>query len=458
MEDRISSTTLRKLTWRIVWFSTLLYGISYIDRVNIGFAALQMNAELRLTPMQFGMAALVFGVAYIALEIPSSLLLYRYGARTWIARILITRGVVSAGCCLVHTPTQLYVARFLLGAAEAGFYPGIVYYIAQWIPKAERGRAMARLVTAGPLAIVLGAPLSGALMSSLDGVGGIVAWRWLFFIEGLPALAAGVAVWLLMVDRPDQAAWLSREEKATLTSILAREHHANIRENRSGFWQMLKNPMVVLFALLSFCSNSQAISYWLPQIVKAMGQLSNMEVGLITALPYLCAFLFMRFPGRWSDRTGDRHAALIFCYGAAGVGLLLSAFFGPVPALIGMSIAATAFWSVGGPFNAMVTSMLTGVAAAGGTAFINSVAQIGGTVLPYGVGWLTSITHDFKAGLLMLSAMPLVGVALVLLLKSMHRREAQRAGKQLQPCFGPDGSPLSTPATAVGGNLCQRER
>ena len=424
MNESLSGVTIKKLTWRIVWFSTLLYAIAYVDRVNIGFAALQMNADLQLTPMQFGTGALIFGIAYIAFEIPSSLLLYRYGARAWITRILITWGIISAGCSLVHTPAQLYVARFLLGAAEAGFYPGIVFYIAQWIPKAERGRAMARMVTAGPLAIVLGAPVSGLLMSSMDGVAGIVGWRWLLFIEGMPAIVAGIAVWKLMVDRPSQANWLTQDEKQNLTTILANEHRINIEKNRSGFWQILKNPMVLMFALLAFCGNSQAISYWLPLIVKAMGQMTTIQVSLVTAIPYLCAFLFMRLAGRWSDRTGNRHSALICCYAAASIGLIASAFLGPIPALIGMSIAATAFWSVGGPFNAMVTSMLTGVAAAGGTAFVNTIAQIGGTILPYGVGWLTSVTHDFKAGLLMLSVMPLIGAGLVLVLRAMQRRES----------------------------------
>lgn len=421
--EQLSPATQRKLTLRVVCASMLLYLLAYIDRVNIGFAALQMNADLGLTPKAFGFAAAVFGISYIATEIPSSLLLYRYGARVWFTRILITWGMISGATCFVQNATQLYVVRFLLGAAEAGLYPGIVYYVAQWIPLAHRGRAMAIMVTAGPLAVVLGAPMSGLLMASMDNVGGISGWRWMFFIEALPSVIAGIVVWLKLVDKPEQAPWLDDAEKKTLIGILAKEHASNERKNRSSFVQVLRNPMVLMFALLAFCGNSQAVAYWLPQIVNKMGAMTKWQVGLVTAVPYMCAFLFMRVAARYSDRTGKRDAALIACYCAATVGLIASAYLSPVFALVGISIAATALWSLGGPFNAWATSNLTGTAAAGGMALINSVAQIAGTVLPYAVGVLTGATHDFKAGLLLLAGVPTIGIVLALTIKRMQGRE-----------------------------------
>lgn len=426
MTEQLSPATLRKLTLRIVLFSAMLYVVQYLDRVNVGFAALQMNGDLGLSPVDFGIAASIFAVAYVSFEIPSGLLLYRFGPRIWIARILITWGLISASLCLVQNAFQLDTVRFLLGIAEAGFYPGIIYYIAQWIPVRERGRALATMSSAGPLSVVLGAPLSGLIMTSMDGLAGIHGWRWLFFVEGLPAVVLGFFALYLMADKPQDARWLDDEEKATLTRILAAEHEENRREHRHNFLQVLKNPMVLLLAILGICFNSNAIAYWLPQIVNAMGKLSRMEVGLITAIPYLCAFLFMRRAGRYADRRGEPYTALTGVCVVTSVGLVGAAFFPPVPAIVAMAVATTGIWSYAGPYWMLATSLLTGSAAAGGTAFLNTILQIASIILPFSVGWITNITHTFTAGLLLLAAVPACGLVLIPVIRRLRARQQRR--------------------------------
>jgi MFS family permease len=412
---------------RIVGFSLVLYIFQYLDRVNIGFAALQMNPDLGISPIQFGLAASVFSVAYVAFEIPSGLLLYRFGPRLWIARILITWGLISTSLCMIQSAVQLDIVRFLLGIAEAGFYPGIIYYVAIWVPARERARALAIMSSAGPLSIVLGGPISGLLMSAMDGLWGLHGWRWLFIAEGLPAVVLGILALALMADRPQDVGWLDDEEKATLTRILAAEHEQNRREQRHKFLDILRDPVVLLLAVFGICFNSSGISYWLPQIVNAMGTMTKLQVGLVTAIPYLCAFLLMRHIGRYADRSGRPYATLVGCCVAASVGLAGGALLPPVPGLIGMALGTTGIWSYAGPFWALATSMLTGSAAAGGTALINSVLQIGSIIIPFTVGWITSVTHTFTGGVLFLASVPAVGIILAPLIHHIQVRRSRRA-------------------------------
>jgi sugar phosphate permease len=425
--EQISEATRRKLMLRIVGFSLVLYIFQYLDRVNLGFAALQMNTDLGLSPIDFGVAASVFSVAYVLFEVPSGMLLYRFGPRLWIARILLTWGLVSASLCFVRSALQLDVTRFLLGVAEAGFYPGIIYYVAQWVPVRERARALANMSSAGPLAIVLGGPVSGLVMSAMDGLGGISGWRWLFIVEGLPVCGLGILAYWLMADRPQDVGWLDDAEKATLSRALAAEHEQNRREQRHNFLDILRNPLVLLLGVFGICFNSSGVSYWLPQIVNAMGTMTKLQVGCITAIPYLCAFLLMRQVGRYADRTGRSYLTLVGCCMAGSVGFVSGALLPPVPGLIGMCLGTTGIWSYAGPYWALATSMLTGPAAAGGTALLNSILQIGSIVIPFTVGWITSLTHTFTGGVLFLASVPAVGLALAPLIHHIQVRQRQRA-------------------------------
>ncbi len=401
----LGSRALRKVAWRLIPFMTLLYFVAFLDRVNIGFAALTMNADLGLTPRMFGFASGIFFIGYVIFEVPSNIVMERVGARLWIARIMITWGLLSAGTAFVSTPTSLYVLRFLLGVAEAGFFPGMILYLTYWFPATWRARILSAFMVALPVSNVIGSPVSTALLSVE--AQGLHGWQWMFLIEGIPAVLCGFAVLLFMRDGPAKASWLSDAEKQWLQGELAREHMVHGATSHSSL-SALRSPRVWLFGLIYFgmLVGMYGFGFWLPQIVKGLGNLSNFEVGLATALPYAAAALTMFLWGRHSDRTGERtwHIALPAFVGA--VGLALSAYWGgtPVLALAALCLSAMGCYSALPVFWTLPTSMLVGGAAAAGIALVNSIGNTGGFLGPTLVGYVTDATGRYAAALWTLAA------------------------------------------------------
>jgi ACS family tartrate transporter-like MFS transporter len=420
--SELGSRALRKVAWRLIPFMALLYFVAFLDRVNIGFAALTMNADLGLSPRMFGFASGIFFIGYVIFEVPSNIIMERVGARLWIARIMITWGLLSAGTAFVSTPTSLYVLRFLLGVAEAGFFPGMILYLTYWFPAAWRARILSAFMVALPVSNVIGSPVSTALLSVE--AQGLHGWQWMFLIEGIPAVLCGFAVLLFMRDGPAKASWLKDEEKHWLQSELAREHAAHGTASHSSL-SALRSPRVWFFGLIYFgmLVGMYGFGFWLPQIVKGLGNLSNFEVGLATALPYAAAALTMFLWGRHSDRTGERtwHIALPAFVGA--LGLALSAYWGgtPVLALAALCLSAMGCYSALPVFWTLPTSMLVGGAAAAGIALVNSIGNTGGFLGPTLVGYVTDATGSYAAALWTLAAFVGVSGVGVLLLAPRAR-------------------------------------
>lgn len=419
-ESALERATLRAVSRRLIPFLFLLYIVSFLDRVNIGFAALEMNRDLGLSPAVYGFGAGIFFIGYALCEVPSNLILARMGARLWIARIMITWGLIAAGMMFVRGPFSFYVLRFLLGIAEAGFFPGIIFYLSEWFPAGARARAVARFMTAIPLSGVIGGPVSGALLG-LSGRLNLTGWQWLFLLEGLPAVVLGLAVLRYLPDRPEDAGWLAPDQRSWLTTRLAAEreqcaeHHgfSVIRALSSGVvWQM------GLLVFLSISFGQYALSLWLPQIVRGFSGLNDLQIGFVSAIPNLVAAIAMVIVAAHSDRTGERCLHIAAASGVAAVGFLGCALVqSPVLAVMFLSCAAAGLLSAHGPFWPLPSKFLTGAAAAGGIALINSLANLSGFAGPYAIGLLNSASGDFRTGLLLLAFVPLVGMALALRLR-----------------------------------------
>ena len=401
----LGERALRKVAWRLIPFMTLLYFVAFLDRVNIGFAALTMNADLGLSPRMFGFASGIFFIGYVLFEVPSNIIMERVGARLWIARIMVSWGLLSAGTAFVSSPMGLYVLRFLLGVAEAGFFPGMILYLTYWFPAASRARILSAFMVALPISNFIGSPLSTAMLS-LDGYG-LRGWQWMFLIEGIPAVLAGVAVLAFLRDGPAKAPWLTEEERNWLQSELARERAVNARTSHSTL-AALRLPRVWFFGLIYFgmLVGMYGFGFWLPQIIKGFGNLSNFEVGFATALPYAAAALTMYLWGRHSDRTGERtwHIALPAFVGA--LGLALSAYLGGTPALAlaALTLSAMGCYAALPVFWTLPTTMLATGAAAAGIALVNSIGNTGGFLGPTLVGYVTDATGSYAAALWTLAA------------------------------------------------------
>jgi ACS family tartrate transporter-like MFS transporter len=417
----VERIAFRKIAWRLMPLLTIGYIINYLDRGNIGFAALQMNKELGLTAAQFGLGAGILSLGYCTFEIPSNLALYRFGARIWIARIMITWGIVAAGCALIAGPNSFYAIRFLLGLTEAGFFPGVAYLMSQWFPAEYRARMLAFLLLGVPVSSVIGGPVSGALLG-LDQFGGLSGWQWMFIIEGVPATLLGLLILRLLADRPAVASWLTPEERGAVEARIAAEpRHKEVK----NFWAALRDPRVLILALIQFgfTTGSYGVGIWLPQIIKTHFH-SNLAVGFVSAGPYVVASIAMLAWAGVVDRSGKRVGNLILTCGLATLGLLLSvvfqafwlSFFWLTVALVGITAARAIFWTIPARF-------LTGVAAAGGLAFINSVGTLGGFVGPAVVGWLKDLTGSFSAGLAGMGGFLLLSVVLTALLRLFVPRE-----------------------------------
>ncbi len=408
---------MSKVRRRLVPFVFLLYIVAYLDRINVGFAALQMNAALDLSASAYGLGAGIFFVSYTLFEVPSNVILARVGARLWIARIMITWGLVSSGMMLVQGQTSFYVMRFLLGAAEAGFFPGVIFYLTQWFPARERARTIAAFMTASLTAGIVGGPVSGALLS-MDGIGGLAGWQWLFLLEGLPAIVLGVVVLFYMTEHPEDARWLSDAERATLVEALRRDGNdkpSSTTTVRGAFasgriWLLAIVYFTIPIALYAF-------GFWLPQIIRAASNGSDFQIGLLAAIPYIVGACGMVIAARHSDRTGERRWHIAGAALAGGLAFIVSAFVQTLAlSLVTLSVAMLGLASMFGPFWAFATSRLRGVGAAAAIALINSIGNTGGFVGPYVIGYIRDRTQSFTGGLVfvgvVLAVMPLLVLTL----------------------------------------------
>jgi ACS family tartrate transporter-like MFS transporter len=415
----IERTTMARVTWRLLPFLLLLYIISWLDRVNVGFAKLQMNGDLGLSDTAYGLGAGIFFIGYGLCEIPSNLLLVRFGARIWIARIMITWGIISAAMMFVQGPWSFYVLRFLLGVAEAGFLPGIIFYLSQWFPREYRAKAVSWFMIGIPLSIVFGGPLSGWLLG-FDGHLGLRGWQWMFLLEGLPAVLLGFVVLGFLTEQPADAKWLAPEQREWLAQRIASEHTEAHARHGVGLRQALLHPTVWLLALIMFCcqTGSYGLTLWVPTIVKSLSGFSDLQVGFFSAIPYIAAAIGMVLIGRSSDMSGERflHIAIPSIVGAAGfvaTGLITA----PAAAMIALSIAAVGDYGTRGPFWALPGKFLVGSAAAGAIALINSMGAFGGFVGPYAVGVLKDATGSFTSPLFLLAGILLAGAVLTMVLR-----------------------------------------
>ncbi|HEX5473624.1 MAG TPA: MFS transporter [Vicinamibacterales bacterium] len=405
---------LPKITRRLIPFLFLLYIVSYLDRINVGFAALQMNRSLGFGPDVYGFGAGIFFVSYVIFEVPSNLILDRVGVRLWTARIMISWGIVSSATLFVRGAHSFYVLRFLLGAAEAGFFPGIILYLTRWFPAAERARAVALFMTATALAGVIGGPISGALLA-VDGVGGLAGWQWLFLCEGLPAIGLGFAVLRWLPERPRDARWLEADERAWLEARLAEDAAAAAARGHASAGAALRSPRVWLLGLLYFTLvvGLYGISFWLPQILQSLSGASNTTVAILSTIPYAAAAIAMVAIGRWSDRNGNHGAVIAVSSLVAAGGFFAAArLTDPVLSLVALSAAAVGVWGAFGPFWSVPAGFLTGPAAAGGLALINSIGNMGGFVGPWAIGSVRARGGGFPA-VLDLLAWSLVAAAVL---------------------------------------------
>ena len=425
MTDAIAVSALRKVRWRLIPFLFLLYIVAYLDRVNVGFAAIDMNRDLGFSAAVYGLGSGIFFLSYTSLEVPSNLMLARFGVRVWIARIMLTWGVVSTGMLFVNSAATFYILRFLLGAAEAGFFPGIIFYLTHWFPARERAQAIGLFMTATALAGVIGAPLSSALLQ-LDGAFGLRGWQWLFLIEGIPAILLAPVVLAKMTERPDEATWLTVEERDWLSREIAAEQaqtahaHVTLREALLSprLWIV---SLPYLFIVIAF----YGISFWLPQIVQGSSSLGSATVVLLSAIPYVSATVGLVVVGTLSDRAGERrwHVAVPCLIGAAGFVLTVMGPGTLAYSLATLSIAAFGIWGTLGPFWAIPTAFLRGTAAAGGIALVNSIGNVGGFVGPIIVGWIRDATGGFTAGLLTLAAILVLGALIAVNLRLPQQSE-----------------------------------
>jgi ACS family tartrate transporter-like MFS transporter len=409
--DAIETAVVSRLTWRLLPFLFLLYIVAYLDRINVGFAALQMQEQLKFSDRMYGLGAGMFFAGYFLFQVPSNLALNRVGARRWIAMLMIIWGVISSSMATVETPRGFYVLRFLLGSAEAGFFPGMILYLKSWFPENARARAVALFMTAGPLSGVLGGPLSGALLG-LHHRGGLAGWQWLFLLEGLPAIVLGAVVYFQLADRPSNATWLREEQRAWLIRTLENEKIASFSDGSSDtltifFTEVVLNARIWLLAFIYFGLNtcSYGISLWLPTLIHSWSAGGSFFIGMVSAIPYLAAAVAMVLVGQHSDRTGERrwHVALMAFAGAAA--LFVAAYAGSLAVSVAaISMAMLSVYSMVGPFWAMPTKFLQGTAAATGIALINSIGNMGGFFGPAVIGSVRTSTGSFRGGFLIAGA------------------------------------------------------
>jgi len=424
-DDARADAILARAARRLIPVMALMYVASFLDRVNIGFAALTMNQDLGFSPQIFGIGAGIFFFGYFFFEIPSNLMLEKVGARVWMCRIMVSWGLVSMATAFVQGPTSFYILRFLLGLAEAGLYPGMILYMTYWFPQATRARFIALFLAAVPAASVIGAPISGWLL----GFNGLLhGWQWMLLLEGLPSLALGIAVLWLLPDRPGNAKWLSADDKAILEARLAADRRDDERLGAmTGFWEMLTDKRIWIFIIpdFSIVIGLYGMGLWMPQMIKALG-FTNLETGFLVALPYFVAMLAMVLLGLSSDRSGDRiwHVAGAAFAGALGLaGAVLSN--NPVLIIACFCLAASGIYGALAVFWTLPTAILRGMAAAGGLALLNSFSNLGGFFGPTLMGWLKQSTGTYMTGMLLLAAMlAFAGIATLAIGRAFFQEKA----------------------------------
>ena len=405
-----------KVTWRLLPFLFLCYVAAYLDRVNVGFAKLQMLNDLKFSETVYGLGAGIFFIGYFFFEVPSNIIMHRVGARVWIGRIMITWAVISAASLYVSSPAMFYAMRFLLGVAEAGFFPGIVLYLTYWYPAARRSRMNALFMIGIPIAGVVGGPLSGWILNAFAGVHGMAGWQWLFLIESVPSLVLGVMTLFYLPNSIRAAGWLSDAEKRILEDNIAAETHAHADHSLS---RVFGNARVWLMAAIYFCCmmGLYGISFYLPTLIKAAGVKDALDVGLLTAIPYGCAVVSMLLVARSADRMRERrwHFAIVSALG--GLGLFRSTVYGANVALamVALSLGTAGMLATMPVFWTYPSSLLSGAAAAAGIAMINSIGNLAGFVSPSIIGWLKDMTHSTNAGMYLVSAALVAGALMALL-------------------------------------------
>lgn len=430
----LEKQTVRKVTRRIIPFVFFLYIISYLDRANIGYAALEMNDALGLTSQVFGLATGIFFIGYFLFEVPSNILMEKFGARVWIARILITWGIISMATGFVQEASHLYIIRFLLGVAEAGFFPGIVLYLTYWFRAKDHAKTIAMLMSAIPVSYIIGAPLSTWIMDNIHWFN-VEGWRWMFLIEGAPAVIFGIVTLFYLVDKPEDAKWLTEEEKNWLIAELEKERVKEADGKKgsakhSGHIEALRDAKVWYFAIIYFVyiAGTLGVSYWMPQIIDGMSaSLSNTQIGLIATIPYIVATIAMNWWSARSDRKGERwlHAALPLLVGAItliGAGVTLQ----PVLGMLFITLSLTGMYCYKGPFWALPTTMLNPAQAAVGIAVVNSIGNLGGFIGPYAVGALKDLTGGTSAGLYFLSGLLVFAFFMLLVKREKPRADIQK--------------------------------
>lgn len=391
---------IRRVAFRFIPFLMACYVIAWLNRVNLSFAALQMNKDLGLTQTAYGLGAGLFFVTYCLCEIPSNLLLHKFGASRWIARIMLSWGVLAVATAFIRGPMSFYVMRLLLGAAEAGFYPGVLYFFTLWFPAAYRGRIIGLFLASIPITGIIGAPLSGWLLT-LDGLGGLRGWQWLYIVEGLPAILLAPLVVFLIQDTPAKAKWLPEADRLRLENILSLEKRSVDNKRAYTVLQALANPWV-LFLAVTYFSNvcmMNGITFFLPQIVKGFG-FSNVQTGFVVAIPSLLAFVVLIWWGRRSDARKERygHAAMANMAGALAL-LAAMLLHDPAARIAAISVSYAFTLAFTAPFWAIPGSFLTGASAAGGIAAISGLGVLGGVVTPWAIGHIHDLTGDFRVGL-----------------------------------------------------------
>ncbi len=420
----IAARTIRKVRIRILPFVFLLFVVAFLDRINIGFAALTMNRELGITSQQFGLIFGIFFFGYFIFEIPSNLLLHKIGARLWIARILISWGIVAMLTGFAQNVSQLYVARFLLGLAEAGYFPGIVLYLTYWFPQRERAQAIALFMTGIPVTSILGAPVSGLILDHVHWLG-VSSWRWLLILEGSPAIACGVLTYFLLPSRPPEAKFLAADEKEWIRAELEREEHQKLGQHNYSALQALANGRVWHLVLTYFglTIGVSALNSWAPQLVKSLSiRYSNSMVGLLLTIPNLVGLAAMIFVSRSSDRTLERRYHVAIPAIMAGLALaLLGTTRSPFYSVALLTLLAVGVYSLFGPFWALPSEFLTGFSAAAGIALVNSVGNLSQLAGPYMIGAIAMRTGNLYAGLAIVGIPLFLSATLVLLLPRKAR-------------------------------------
>jgi ACS family tartrate transporter-like MFS transporter len=428
-QTAIQTRVMRKVAMRLIPFLAMAYFLNYLDRTNISFAKLTMSADLGLTETMYGLASGLFFIGYVFLEVPSNLALHRFGARRWIARIMVSWGLVAVAMAFVNTPTTLYIARILLGIAEAGFFPGIVLYLTFWFPRAVRVRLIGMFMVALPVSSALGAPVSGAIIQYADGVFGLAGWQVMFLLQGIPTVLLGVAAWFYLTDRPQHAKWLTAPERDWLGATIDAEHQTASDAGHVSVARTLRDPRVWALGVVYFgiAYGLFALSFFLPTIVGGLAKTFNtkfsiLETGLIVAVPFACGAIAMVFWSRHSDRTGERvwHVALPALLAAVSIPLALYTN-SPFATMAVISVTAIGIFCALPVFWYLPSTFLAGAGAAAGIALVNTLGAASGLVAPYMTGWLLDATGDSRTAMWLVGGLELVAAIAVLLLRTSLR-------------------------------------